>query len=64
MLMPEWPIPTHCSPIRLTRSGLPTGSILSPVIRNKFEGGLEDDRSAPLHFVTIDEAIGDLACVH
>ncbi|KAF8559697.1 S-adenosyl-L-methionine-dependent methyltransferase [Imleria badia] len=60
VLMPEWPIPTHCSPIKLIRAGLPTGGVLLPIIRNKCEGGLDDDRSAPLHFVTIDEAIGDL----
>lgn len=64
VLMPEWPIPTHCSPIQLIRAGLSTGSVLPPIIRNKCEGGLDDDRSAPLHFVTIDEAIGDLARVH
>lgn len=64
VLMPEWPIPTHCSPIQLTRAGLPNGSVLRPITRNKCEDGLDDDRSAPLHFVTIDEAIGDLACVH
>lgn len=64
VLMPEWPIPTHCSPIKLIRAGLPTSSVLPPIIRDKCEGGLDDDRSAPLHFVTIDEAIGDLACVH
>lgn len=63
VLMPEWPIPTHCSPIRLIRVKLP-GSVLPPIIRNRCEGGLDDDRSAPLHFVTIDEAIGDLACVY
>ncbi|KAF8447830.1 hypothetical protein L210DRAFT_978503 [Boletus edulis BED1] len=62
VLMPEWPIPTHCSPVKLIRAGLPTGSVLPPIIRNKCEGGLSDDRSAPLHFVTVDEAIGDLAC--
>lgn len=64
VLMPEWPIPTHCSPIKLIRPRLSTGSFLPAVIRNKCEGGLDDDRSAPLHFVTIDEAIGDLVCVH
>lgn len=64
VLMPEWPIPTHCSPIKLIRVVLPTGSALLPIIRNKCEGGLDDDRSAPLHFVTVNEAIGDLACVH
>ncbi|KAF9227783.1 S-adenosyl-L-methionine-dependent methyltransferase [Gyrodon lividus] len=58
--MPEWPIPTHCSPTRLCRTGLPTGSTLPLIIRNRCENGLDDDRSAPLHFVTIHEAIGDL----
>ncbi|KIJ10522.1 cytosine-5--methyltransferase [Paxillus involutus ATCC 200175] len=60
VLMPEWPIPTHCSPTKLCRARLPTGSTLRPNIRNKCEDGLDDDRSAPLHFVTIHEAIGDL----
>ncbi|KAF9246401.1 hypothetical protein BU15DRAFT_70495 [Melanogaster broomeanus] len=60
VLMPEWPIPTHCSPMWLYRAKLPTGSTLPLIIRNKCEDGLDDDRSAPLHFVTIHEAIGDL----
>ncbi|KAG9318606.1 hypothetical protein JVU11DRAFT_699 [Chiua virens] len=60
VLMPEWPIPTHCSPVKLIRAKLSTGCDLPPIIRNKYEGGLDDDRSAPLHFVTIEEAIGDL----
>ncbi|KAL4067750.1 hypothetical protein V8B97DRAFT_1915370 [Scleroderma yunnanense] len=60
VVLPEWPLPTHCSPSNIFRVQLPFGS-MPPVIRNKNnDDGRDDDRSAPRHFVTISEAIGDL----
>ncbi|KAG0701495.1 hypothetical protein DFH29DRAFT_1000139 [Suillus ampliporus] len=58
--LPEFPIPTHFFPhTRVQRVKLPTGAYLGPVSRLKY-GDNNGDLSAPLHFVTIHEAIGDL----
>ncbi|OJA16031.1 hypothetical protein AZE42_04288 [Rhizopogon vesiculosus] len=56
---PEFPIPTHFFPhARTQRVKLPTGAYIEPVGRSKYDN--QADLSAPLHFVTIHEAIGDL----
>ncbi|KAH7889609.1 S-adenosyl-L-methionine-dependent methyltransferase [Phlebopus sp. FC_14] len=61
MLLPEWPLPTHCSPAKLYAVQLPGGITLAPTVRFKNdEDSKDNDCSAPLHFVTIYEAIGDL----
>ncbi|KAG1724751.1 S-adenosyl-L-methionine-dependent methyltransferase [Suillus paluster] len=58
--LPDFPIPTHFFPhSRVQRVKLPTGAYLGPVSRLKY-GDNNADLSAPLHFVTIHEAIGDL----
>ncbi|KAG2037322.1 S-adenosyl-L-methionine-dependent methyltransferase [Suillus americanus] len=58
--LPNFPIPTHVFPhARVQRVKLPTGAYLAPVSRLKY-GDNNTDLSAPLHFVTIHEAIGDL----
>jgi hypothetical protein len=58
--LPDFPIPTHVFPhARVQRVKLPTGAYLAPVSRFKY-GDSNTDLSAPLHFVTIHEAIGDL----
>ncbi|KAG1743398.1 S-adenosyl-L-methionine-dependent methyltransferase [Suillus lakei] len=58
--LPDFPIPTHFFPhARVQRVKLPTGAYLPPVSRLKY-GNDNADLSAPLHFVTIHEAIGDL----
>ncbi|KAG2133739.1 S-adenosyl-L-methionine-dependent methyltransferase [Suillus clintonianus] len=58
--LPEFPIPTHFFPhTKVQRVKLPTGAYLGPVTRLKY-GDNKADLSAPLHFVTIHEAIGDL----
>ncbi|KAG2029571.1 S-adenosyl-L-methionine-dependent methyltransferase, partial [Suillus americanus] len=58
--LPEFPIPTHFFPHKIIRSiKLPTGEYLGPVSRLKY-GDTSLDLSAPLHYVTIHEAIGDL----
>jgi DNA (cytosine-5)-methyltransferase 1 len=56
---PEFPIPTHFFPhARVQRVKLPTSAYLEPVGRTKYDDHV--DLSAPLHFVTIQKAIGDL----
>jgi hypothetical protein len=58
--LPDFPIPTHFFPhTRVQRVKLPTGAYIAPVSRLKY-GDDNADLSAPLHFVTIHEAIGDL----
>jgi len=60
--LPDFPIPTHFFPhARVQRVKLPTGAYLEPVGRSKYKDDDDTvDLSAPLHFVTIHEAIGDL----
>ncbi|KAG2063855.1 S-adenosyl-L-methionine-dependent methyltransferase [Suillus decipiens] len=58
--LPDFPIPTHVFPhAKVQRIRLPTGAYLAPVSRLKYSDD-NADLSAPLRFVTIHEAIGDL----
>ncbi|KAG1798810.1 hypothetical protein EV424DRAFT_1440198 [Suillus variegatus] len=62
--LPDFPIPTHVFlHARVQRVKLPTGAYLAPVSRLKY-GDNNADLSAPLHFVRIHEAIGDLVWVN
>jgi len=59
VLLPDFPFPTHFFPhTRVQRVKLPTGAYLQAVGRSKCDDQV--DLSAPLHFVTIHEAISDL----
>ncbi|KAG2337145.1 S-adenosyl-L-methionine-dependent methyltransferase [Suillus weaverae] len=58
--LPDFPISTHCFPhARVQHVKVPTGAYLTPISRLKYSND-NADLSAPLHFVTIHEAIGDL----
>ncbi|OBZ65761.1 Acetolactate synthase, mitochondrial [Grifola frondosa] len=61
--LPDFPAPTHSFPKLMHSFNLPTGDILYPVSRTKTYGSQNKDdhhQCAPLPFITVHDAIGDL----